>query len=538
MTKIATSLIHVWAEIDDQLVDVFKFEASFPLNGIPTAELGVAVGRETGSLRASTAHRIVNDIRQTLKVKVWMEADQPGDEDSERWPDGKFLIFEGDTGMVGWDRDRNAAALTIPVNHWLNRLAFSSAMSATSHPANPADLAFNATTTAMRGQAAGGTFGTPITANQGIFATSGGADFWGSGILPWLIEISRLETIDLKRLAGFVATPSDNTIVTETLERMRGSGSCTAKLRIDAGDIDAAELIRSMALAINVQSFQNFLNVTLWDKLVAEFAPTFQFALVPRIADALVVPFVPGLRTTWTKIEDSHYDPIRIFSETIRPLRALAVFGSVAASAGGFTNGVGTQATPNVGVGGWFDSGQTNGMIDYKSAPSWIINTVRPSAYAPGSSGADGGVKSSAVFPGRGKANTKPDPVAIMNSAKTVLDRYAQTLYVAQTLRNSTGTLSGKLRFDISPGSTVSFETAGDPFIRNDGFQGLSYASVLGVTIAINSEAGGKGAAGTSFMLGHIRSEKENESDAFSVDRHPIWGDIFKGCTLSSDFKV
>ena len=48
------------------------------------------------------------------------------------------------------------------------------------------------------------------------------------------------------------------------------------------------------------------------------------------------------------------------------------------------------------------------------------------------------------------------------------------------------------------------------------------YGQVVRVTYEIDAE---NRTARTSFMLSHLRTEKENESDATSIDRHPLFGD-------------
>jgi hypothetical protein len=86
--------------------------------------------------------------------------------------------------------------------------------------------------------------------------------------------------------------------------------------------------------------------------------------------------------------------------------------------------------------------------------------------------------------------------------------------------------MSGKLRFDIAPGSVVAIETA--PTDREA--QDILFATVTQVAFAIDAE---RAAAGTSFTLAHIRTSAENEDPTLTSVRSPLYKAIWKGAPLA-----
>ena len=109
----------------------------------------------------------------------------------------------------------------------------------------------------------------------------------------------------------------------------------------------------------------------------------------------------------------------------------------------------------------------------------------------------------------------------------------AQALYANEILKGRIGQVSGALRFDICPGSTIKVEGVSDRFLPGDDPIGEDrYATVLRVTYYFDAE---NPRTGTAFNLAHIRNEKENEAEDTSVKRHPLYTRVWKGDKLLKD---
>jgi len=86
--------------------------------------------------------------------------------------------------------------------------------------------------------------------------------------------------------------------------------------------------------------------------------------------------------------------------------------------------------------------------------------------------------------------------------------------YKSSILGQRYGELSGKLRFDIAPGSIVKVEP---PVTAIEGEKTAMYGAVVQVSFVINSE---QHTAGTSFAFSHLRTEKENDIGNAHSKRH------------------
>jgi hypothetical protein len=80
------------------------------------------------------------------------------------------------------------------------------------------------------------------------------------------------------------------------------------------------------------------------------------------------------------------------------------------------------------------------------------------------------------------------------------------------------GEMSGKLRFDIAPGSIIKIK---EPDLRTAS-EVTTYAAVTHVSFVINAE---QHTAGTSFTLLNLRSELENNDELYTSEKPPLYPD-------------
>jgi hypothetical protein len=106
---------------------------------------------------------------------------------------------------------------------------------------------------------------------------------------------------------------------------------------------------------------------------------------------------------------------------------------------------------------------------------------------------------------GAGRHSKKPttieckndDTAALVNLISAAGKEYCKLVYAKTMTKGSGGSVTGPLRFDIAPGTTVIIEGPGG---------GKLYGLVEGLRIRMDTEAGDMS---TSFELSHIRSEAE-----------------------------
>jgi hypothetical protein len=182
--------------------------------------------------------------------------------------------------------------------------------------------------------------------------------------------------------------------------------------------------------------------------------------------------------------------------------------------------------------GSWEASGGTNdGMWMFVPAPRWMDDWTN---FDPDAIGGDSAVGKMLSQPshdtcGSDKIAVDRDPDAEVPDWNAAMEKYARLMYAANALRGREGTLVGKLRFDISPGTTLHIKAEGDRALKSEGVDSLAvdlFAFVARVTVTINAE---QTAATTILELTNIRTAAENKQNRFAMDSHPFFADNFFG---------
>ncbi len=262
-------------------------------------------------------------------------------------------------------------------------------------------------------------------------------------------------------------------------------------------------------------------------------------------------------------LQTSEYESIDLQATLPRPLRAVGITIGHGDNAGGSTS---LNVPANyTGFGGWFDkmvpgndldlkppgaatlpdARYKEGLIMFKEGTKWLSNFVSNHAYTPRSTGIEGTLRTSAD-PDAGEDPVHPEPKNLLNSAKPVWDLYARAVYIHEVLKNRQGTISGPVRFDIAPGSTIKVEATEDKFVKHVVFEDIQsdkeceskyfkyyWCSVLRVSTTIDCQ---NMKAATNFYVAHFRNRDENKDVATAIGRHPLWQKCsWAGCVLWED---
>jgi hypothetical protein len=530
---------------------VVACQTNFALNSIPDCQLQLAMGRETYGGGVSAVHSHVNELRRMLPVKVWAEvsrrtASTPG-LSRLRWPDTPFSLFEGYTVGMGIDRDVNGTATaTLGCTHWLSDLAFSSAVSRTSAPSNPSDLSFGGSYRAGKSSAASFfTWGTP---SSYVTGTNISTDFWGKALYPlfaFLCADDRFQLVAEKLLPALEPGEKGNFEALRALRRFEGSGVAykySQPVKMDPKQVGIAEVASSMARGILSPTPDSLAVTTLWDHLTGDILPNLLLSLVPMVDRALIVPFVPGLRSTWTRLLGNELGALKQSQRNPRPLRGFGIMTAVTGPSGGFLPADGRPpggvAVSAIGVGGYWqnpDPSTARGMVHFKAAPPWLAAMQAPPPPA-GLVTPPDGVRGAAGAPGAGVR--PPDiltPAQALKRVRTLSNEFARAMYCYEILRGRSGVVASAFRMDLAPGSTVEIEAVEDVFVQAElkkaglPLSGPLYATVSRVSQTLSSE---QSSAATLLQLDHLRTSQENTSDSVSTTRHPIWNNVWTGAPL------
>jgi hypothetical protein len=550
--------IQLWAEVGGVIYnDVVQFSSTFAMNEIPTGSIMLAVGRNVRSLQPATIHQaaveaqLLGDALLQFKTpaKVYLKLTPQGSAGVPNDQEREFIIFDGYAVGTGWRRNRGEAQFVIHLLHWLDDLNASSMLSATSHPTSPADFAFSAVFPALGINTTGGVDPSKIEpswtatcdATAAIGDTQLQTDLWGRVLYPWLETIAKQDRLNFNPPGGGGISQGLNDRALKALQRMAPGSSVGCKvtpLAMDLSGADGAVVANGVRAYLERETFSSWVHTTFWGKLIGAWGPEFMFSLVPRIEDAFPVPFTGPLRDTHIIIGPRDYDYANILSPMSQVLQGIGVVHPTQHNAGGNMSPGENQAGFSQLCGWYTPPGDHEGLLLFKQPPGWITEVIPEYASSRDSAGAEGDPIGTASDPGTGKGPTTITPTEAINAVASTsfMNRYAQQWYALETIKGRQGEMSGKLRFDIAPGSSISIIPAREKFIIGGGSPsaGLPYfATVTRVSTTLNSETQ---QAGTGFGLAHVRSGLENKSDKTSVAKPPLYQAGWKGCALSAAF--
>lgn len=536
--------------------EVSVFNSNFPLSTIPTASCVLAIGRSAYDVNIKAAvHDHAAGLRNMVKATVWFRA--AGEFDGKNnWPNSFEKIFEGRLTGVGYRKIRGKVYVAVNLQHWLADLAFSSTLSEQSHPANPSDYSFAAIYASLGTVQRGNPHG---IGQLGGFDLINGPrvqeDLWGRSIKPFFCGLANRDTVKVTgEFAGITSRSQKNDLALAALARIEGESadSCslkrskyTPKLSLDMGRSSGITLRIGRVISEQIlrETIDSYATTTMWDTLVGSLAPRFMFSVVPLVDTALVVPYVAGLRETYRKsITSNEFEFVDMSGYIPRPIRGMAIYASKSQPTGPSPNPA-AEVPSRTGIGGFFaPEPPPHGMLMFRRAPAWLGN-IDSTFSSPGRTvGMDKSEISTATTP----LTTRNERISGGRDGKTqaqasgeaidFFNRYAQALYITEALRGRQGMLQGKLRFDISPGSNILVDGSSEQFINSDSIGGSFIGTVVRVSVGINAEGGEGGVAGTGIQIANIRSQAENNSNATSIDRHPLYATTFTGAPMVDRF--
>lgn len=559
MLHVSRASFDLYLLIDGNRYRCSDAAANFALNKIPSARVSVAVGRDAHTLKRAMIHDTVDKLKILKRAQIilcpkgqWNHCDPL---DGPRWTAaGEQVIFDGYLTGVGYRKSRGTMQFSVSLIHWLADLGFSSALSNQSHPGNPSRF---------RWLAAWGQLGNTVTKRNSFISTftadalfipeSIATDFWERSIHQFFCALSAEDILDVVGPEYCHGMGGSNEEAQAALARIEthlaaaeapgttcedGAGSPYWKpLPMVRGSV-FNNIAKSISADMRNRTIDSFFSSTLWDKLVGDIGPRYKFSLVPKVQTAQIVPFVPGLRTTFDQefgngvvldVRDISY--IDSSSFIPRPLRAVGIIQGASPSS---TGALGADVLTELG-GCFAPDINMKGTVIYLQPPSWLANAPYH-AHSP-SKTLLAPVPSSSTTPqapgGAVGDETGETPNSTINQMGDYYDRAARYEFVQEMLRGRYAVIQGKLRFDIAPGTNISILNRDPPFLDLDGLSGDMVGSVVRVGIALNAESG---VAGTSFQLDNVRTMNENTDDRTSIAAHPLYSTIFSGAPLLHEY--
>jgi hypothetical protein len=521
-----------------------QFVASFGINDIPKATCMLAIGRDARNVDVrAQIHDAADKLTSLRKATVKFKPVGDYDADNE-WPEGAKVIFDGYFAGFSYRKVAGKVQVVAQLIHWLVDLGFSSSLSSRTHPSNPTQLTFPAAMPQGAGSGGKAAFVAGLAGHKDL-AMNVPADLWGA-IKTYLSDVAQYDSWE--PVAGVDACLGSGTIkqngrALKALKRIEGPGMHGTALAYEHGKalpiFGGVQLIgEACASAIINEMTESMIHNTFWDVIVGQYCAGFALAVVPLVDTAIIVADTPGYRTPWTvTLKPDEYAMIDSNSLIPKPLKAVAVTAD-ASSYTGANIGVTEREVLDKSLGGCFVSQapeDDQGVLLVIAPPPWLQGITGVGEYAGASAGSNEASKTATTPEGVGRKPKDPTPGVMYDEANGAYSRYAQAVFIQNMLRGRSGSISGKLRFDIAPGSTIRIQSSPELFLGGEDELATDlFASVQRVTISINAESQ---EAETAFQLAHIRTKKENGEERTSADSHPLFGDaVVAGAPLVKDY--
>lgn len=525
------------------------FSGSWAMNQIPEAMCTLAVGRNAADGTTLAAiHKFAAKIKTMVKATVTATFSGQYMPDKD-WPKKPLVIFEGYYVGFSYQKVNGRIQPVAHLLHWLTDLGFSSCLSAATHPAIAGSLIDAAVFQSKRAAPGAGGGGQAIFLPHMIghadLNTNLHEDLWGA-LKQYMCDMSNYTGFypvgvgdpGLGRCGGkdTLNVLTSNNRATRALARIEGPGGedCAGDGVTNTDYKYGSKLtfatpldVESNAIAgyIGSAMVSDMVQHTFWDLLIGVYCPLFGFDLCPAIDRVVIFPSIPGWRGKggkyWRDISPSDYDYVDETAALPKPLRGVVIHGGFVADtmANAHEAAVGTSAIPA----GLFASpaqDENDGAVLYQPPPAWLpqillagLNTANGTP--------DDTVINSATTPGQGSGPKEETPQQLLPDVKTLLDCYARMIFSQNALRGRSGNFSGRLRFDIAPGSHVKIIGSPEKFIGGeDDLAANKYGQVARMTVEIDAE--GRRAV-TAFQVIGLRNDAENQDDRTSIPDHPFF---------------
>lgn len=515
--------IQLSATIGGAPVPVSAVHVDFALNTIPAATLNVPLGVD--ALRGGTAFPLGTLAGASVEMPVVVTCAIATTGDGVPVPSGPFTLFQGVFSGYGFHRGPSGASLRISARHWLGALDSASALSRYSQPSNPADYTMSAIVPQGAGAVSRPLYASLSDYGGAITQSNLQADMWMRAARPYFEKLVQADAgLKVPELNIDIAGGANPAALAALAATWSYPGLALAPAIQDEASTLMADHMERLLLNGAI------VNHTIWAVLVGRLAPEFGVALVPRVRDALVVPFVPTLNQPHATVFANAYYAADIQGAVPRPLRAVGILGGA-----GFGSGADGRPAGDapLGVQGWYANPKApNGTVLIERAPGWAERLISTAdANAPVAAGAQGRAVATANDPAAAGAPAPENRQIRRNTiaaASNALSAFARARYAFEVARDKQGFIAGPFRMDVAPGSMLAVEVPGAASALGGG-KDLIYGAVTHVSLVVDAAGA---SAGASFQLSHVRAADENSDPSWSLSAHPVYAKPFVGAGL------
>jgi len=519
--------------------DIVSISATFGLNSIPTASLHLASGKSVQNGQDATVHYALDSLKQRDIAKVTLTIKTTDGEQSKMMPDGDYIIFEGYYAGIGYQRSHTNSTYTIHLLHWIDDLNCSSALNGNWLPGAPHDMAQSAVNYSLSQDGSGAGMIAPLVelAPDILTLDHMATDFWGDCLKPIFFELANMRHLTEQgdKNEGAAANGkggATNKAAQEALDKIPGKAPFPATLPLNLGSVEELVIFYSVQDGVSSIIKNGIAYSSFWSKLVGELGASFLFGISPSVQFANVFPYFGGLSQEWMTIHADEYNYASFNANMANLIESVNIFYTQQSNTGFENSGpiVGPYMNYYEPWGVYPPVGQRDlrGQILARGPPVWLANVAPQSLVAPESALGAGSAHKGADGPAAAAAPTATEAEKTVQESG-ILNKFAEHWYKSSILSQRSGEMSGKLRFDIAPGSTIKIE-APDSALSGENNM---FATVTQVSYVINAE---QHAAGTSFSLINVRTEAENADNRLTSAVPPLYNAAWPGGPLTVEY--
>lgn len=542
-------------EVNGVELKAAQLSLSYGFNAIPAASAMIPLGRDarTGKVSEVNNPEVIKGLKQMAPVVIKMKGtlkdwstvggSVPGSK--KQWPSGEHTLFVGYISGIAYRRTLGRVSLVINAVHKLVDLTMSSTGSANLVPGAPQDMLLPTLIKSSGGQ----NYALPGSRFVEQLSTDMDQDY-SEGLLKVFEELCQDDQIQIHDETWCGADSPNKRDNSAALNVLKGDGDWKGVANLSKQG-DMAQYTEAYPLAIH-SAGKNYVSNwvgqrvsdslagnSIWAALVGSILPSFGMGIIPAATEAYIAPILPMNRTPEKTINTNEYVDFNMSMMSQRPLFGVGILS---------THNLATvekrREDTKVCVGASYTAPVVNGkpnegMWMFAPAPGWLDGWVN---YDPDAVDGNSGVNNLMNEPSHDAAGVDENAVDRSPSEEATewsdeLSKYARMVYAANALRNREGSLVGKLRFDIAPGTTIKInaKNAGGDDSDTDNLAVALIGFVASVSVTINAE---QGSATTTFAMTNLRTEDENNEDRFSMEDHPFFNSKFKYAPLVTTLKV
>ena len=533
------SKVRLWMVDNDNNLEipVSSVVLRFGLNMIPDANVSLSIGVDAAKPdQLSESHQIQKVLARGHEVSLYaaLEGDAGVYEGKLiRWPgfDKPFRVFHGRIQASSPNIHRGMT-VSVGISHWLDDLESTHWLSSILSPGSLSSVVRPA---GYRSTDSNVNLGYLDRTGAGSGFTRARTNLWREALKPSIVALANgeLESSvgrDNRYIKGILGNDPPNAHAVKALERMDDEEHMVIPDLPLFAEEDNLPLLNNFGNGLGRLFWDSEGAPSLWSRLIRFFAAG-QMALSPAVETATPIPLLPTMNSEWIRLSPEDIWAMKINARLPRILRGVILVSPENYRGMQINATLAQRNTPSLrGAVGFYDIteessgipeeliGEDPGMLLVQHAPNWLIEEGNY-------------LKRPGDLRRRLRSVNNPEPGEDDDREKfdykDLGDKMAKRTFMGEVFKYRAGSLTTRLRFDISPGSTISME-AGNPELQVPGYTPEKMMGVVTrVFVNISAE---QSSCSTNLEISHLRTA--DEIPYFFMDEHPLFSNHWRGSPL------